>query len=421
LCCSKNQHRVSSFLELSETILKKMIVTRRLVLPFIFVLSAIYFGFTVGNDYKKLHFGAIVLDAHNDVTQRIVNGEDLSFRTSRGHSDIVRFREGGVDVEFFSIWVPPNKMDSSYYYQADIQIDSIMSFVKHHSSQVGLATSVQDVNQLVKEKRFAVMLGMEGGHPIENDLKKLKHFYQRGVRYLTLTWNNSTDWATSAKDEDDPSKNMKRKGLSKLGVRIIRKMNELGMMVDVSHIGEKTFWDVIKTSKKPVIASHSSVWTLCKNRRNLKDEQIRAIAKSGGIICINFAPFFIDSTFTEKEKKMREDNKVQLDSINAFFKLNDHLKDSVTAEFLKTKYLKIRPPLRKLIDHFDYVAKLVGIDYVGIGSDFDGIGVTPLEMDDVSFLPNITQELVKRGYSDSDVRKILGQNFLRVLRENEVK
>jgi len=238
---------------------------------------------------------------------------------------------------------------------------------------------------------------------------------------MTLTWNNSTHWATSAKDEDDPSQNLKRKGLSKLGKQIIRKMNELGMMVDVSHVGEKTFWDVIKTSKKPVIASHSSVWTLCKNRRNLKDDQIRAIAKSGGIVCINFAPFFIDSTFAEKEKAMRVDNKVQIDSIDTFFKSDDHMKDSATSEFLKIKYLKIRPPLQKLIDHFDYIVKLVGTDYVGIGSDFDGIGVTPFEMDDVSFLPNITRELVKRGYSDTDVMKILGQNFLRVLKEIEVK
>ncbi len=393
---------------------------KQFVFRVITISSIMFIGFTPGNDYKKIHSDAIVIDAHNDVTGRMVDGADISRRTSQGHSDLPRFREGGIDAEFFSIWVPPKKVKLSYYKQANIQIDSVLSFVNHNLSEVGLATSVSDIHRFVDEKKFAVMLGLEGGHPLENNLKNIEHFYRRGVRYVTLTWNNSTDWATSAKDEDDNSKKLERMGLSALGKQMIREMNRLGVMIDVSHLGEKTFWDVIKTSSKPVIASHSSVWAICNNRRNLKDDQIHAIAKSGGIVCINFAPFFIDSTFAEKEKFMRNQTKAQIDSINTLFKANDRARDSVTTEFLKTKYYKIRPPIQKLVDHFDYVAKLVGVDYVGIGSDFDGISVTPLDMDDVSFLPNLTNELLKRGYSETDVKKILGQNFLRVLKEIEV-
>ncbi len=374
-----------------------------------------------GNDYKKIHFDAIVIDAHNDVTGRIVNGEDISKRTNHGHSDLIRFKEGGVDVEVFSIWVPPHKTTRSYFDMANEQIDSFENFVKLNPLQVEFAKSSQEIKDIVKQGKFVVMLGLEGGHPIENNLKNLEHFYRRGVRYMTLTWNNSTDWATSSRDEDKGGNNQQQQGLTELGKKIIQKMNEIGMIIDISHVGDSTFWDVIKVSKKPVMASHSSAWSLCKNRRNLKDDQIRAIAKGGGIVCINFAPFFIDSTFAEKEKVMRERNKARIDSFRTSFKGDDHSKDSAITESLKGEYLAIRPPLSVLIDHFDYVAKLVGVDFVGIGSDFDGISITPLDMDDVTFLPNITRELLNRGYSEADVKKILGENFLRVLKAVEVR
>jgi len=390
----------------------------------IFLFSAVLACFIVGfqneADYRTLHFKATVVDTHNDVVQRVLEGEDISTRTLHGHSDLPRFQEGGLDVEMFSIWVPPEKISRSYYDQADEQIDSIVSFVRRNPSKVGFARTAEEVEQLVRQGKFVAMMGMEGGHPIENDLKKLEHFYDRGVRYMTLTWNNSTSWATSAKDEDELRDSLKHKGLTKFGQRIVRKMNDLGMMVDVSHVGERTFWDVIKASRKPVIASHSSAWALCHNRRNLKDDQLRAIAKKGGVVFINFAPWFIDSTFGAKEHAMLARNKSGIDSFRATLKGHDEfLNDMAVAEFLKEQYDPIRPPLKLLIDHFDYVAKLIGVDHVGIGSDFDGITVTPKEMDDVTFLPNITRELLKRGYSEQDVKKILGENFLRVLREVE--
>ena len=393
---------------------------RLLVQGLSFALLGSITGFTPQeSDYRKLHFDALVVDTHNDVVQRILAGEDISKLTRHGQSDLPRFREGGLDVEMFSIWVPPEKKSRSYFDQADEQIDSVESFVRRNPDEAGLARSSAELERLVKEGKFVAMLGMEGGHPIADDLHKLEHFYARGVRYMTLTWNNSTDWATSAKDETDPDARLPRKGLSSFGKKVVRRMNRLGMMVDVSHVGERTFWDVMKVTRKPVIASHSSAWALSHHRRNLKDNQLRAIAKNGGVVFINFAPWFIDSTYSAKETALEERYKARIDSIRGSIRGDDFIKDQFTAEALKTEYEPIRPTLATLIDHFDYVAKLIGVDHVGIGSDFDGIPVTPRGMDDVTHLPNITRELLRRGYSETDVRKILGENFLRVLREVE--
>jgi membrane dipeptidase len=307
----------------------------------------------------------------------------------------------------------------SYYDQSNEQIDSVESFVRRNPASVGMAVSSRDVERLVKEGKFVAMLGMEGGHPLDNDLKKLEHFYERGVRYMTLTWNNSTDWATSAKDETDPDAKLTHRGLTDLGKRVVARMNELGMMIDISHVGEQTFWDVMKATTKPVIASHSSAWTLCRHRRNLKDDQLRAIQKNGGVVFINFNPGFIDSTYAKKEDVMLAKIKSRTDSLEKTIKTDGFEKEQYLAELMKDDYEPIRPSLETLIDHFDYVAKLIGVDHVGIGSDFDGIHLTPKGMDDVTFLPNITRELLKRGYSGADVRKILGENFMRVLGEVE--
>ncbi len=369
-------------------------------------------------DARKLHFDAIVVDTHNDVIQRVLNGEDITLRTTKGHSDLPRFREGGVDIELFSIWVPPENKSKSYYNQANEMIDSLESIVRRTSDQVGIPYTVDDVEQLLKQGKFVASMGMEGGHPIDNSLKKLEHFYKRGVRYMTLTWNNSTDWATSAKDETDSTAKLKHKGLTDFGKQVVMKMNELGMIVDISHVGEQTFWDVMKVTAKPVIASHSSAWALCHHRRNLKDDQLKAIAKNGGVVFINFNPGFIDSTYAEKEKKILERHKDELETLKRKFGGETFAYDQARAELLRDEYEKIRPPLSVLIAHFDYVAKLIGVDHLGVGSDFDGITSTPQEMDDVTYLPNITRELLKRGYTENEVRKILGKNFLRVLRAN---
>jgi membrane dipeptidase len=386
----------------------------------ILLLLCASLGISQGTDYKALHFESLVVDTHNDVVQRMLHGVDLSFRNHHGHSDLPRFKEGGLDVEVFSIWVPPENHHASYFAQANEQIDSVESLARRNPESMGIARNAKDVEDLVRQGKFAAMLGIEGGHPIENDLKKLEQFSRRGVCYMTLTWNNSTNWATSAQDETDKKNARKRKGLTDFGRQVVRKMNDLGMMVDISHVGVQTFWEVIKTSTKPVIASHSSAWTLCHNRRNLTDDQLKAVARSGGVVFINFAPWFIDKDFGAREDKMKKRNATRIDSFTMANKFpDDFTRENAVAEFLADRYLPIRPTLKQLMDHFDYVAKLIGADHVGIGSDFDGISVTPLNMDDVTHLPLITRELLKRGYKPADVKKILGENFIRVLKENE--
>lgn len=378
-------------------------------------------GFQQTLDYQRLHSEALVIDTHNDVVQRILAGENISQRTSHGHSDLPRFLEGGLDVEFFSIWVPPEKTRPSYKAQADRQIDSVLSFVHRNPDRVAFATSSAEVTRYAAEGKFVAMLGMEGGHPLENNLGNIDYFYKRGVRYITLTWNNSVPWATSAKDENDPKHHLRHKGLTPFGKNVVRRMNDLGIIVDVSHVGQQTFWDVLHTSRKPVIASHSSVWSLCHHWRNLTDDQLKAIARNGGVVCVNFAPFFIDSTFTAKEALMKARNKSRISRFEKTLKGDEFIKELYTAEFLKSEYELIRPPLSCLVDHIDYIAKLIGPDHAGIGSDFDGIYITPKGMDDVTFLPGITRELLKRGYKENEIKNILCENVLRVLRENEKK
>jgi membrane dipeptidase len=378
-------------------------------------------GAAQDKDYRRIHADAIVVDTHNDVVQRALHGEDLGVLTHHGHSDLPRFKQGGVDVQMFSIWVPPERTKRSYYDQANEQIDSIESLARRNPSAMGIANSTADIKRLVGEGKFCAMYGMEGGHPIDSSLKKLEYFYKRGVRYMTLTWNNSTGWATSASDETNPDAKLAHRGLTDLGKKIVRKMNDLGMMVDVSHVGEQTFWDVIKTTRKPIIASHSSAWALCHHRRNLKDDQLKAIKKNGGVVFINFNPGFIDSTYSKKEEEMLAANKGLVDSLGKMVQGDDFIKEQYTAEMMMDKYDPIRPAFSTLMDHFDYVAKLIGVDHVGIGSDFDGIRVTPKNMDDVTYLPEITKELLKRGYSEKDVKKILGGNFMRVLKAVETR
>ncbi len=262
---------------------------------------------------------------------------------------------------------------------------------------------------------------------IENKLENLDNFYKRGVRYMTLTWNNSTDWATSALDETtslNPSKggafgdSARQKGLTDFGKQVVRRMNELGMLVDLSHVGEQTFWDAINTTTKPVLVSHSCAYTLCPHRRNLKDEQIKAVGKNGGVIHLNFYSGFVDSSFERRTEIFNNRHKPERDSL-----LKQNPEPYFADVFLFEKYTDevraLRPPLSLLLDHLDYIVKLAGVDHVGLGSDFDGINSAPQQLDDVTTMPLITRELLKRGYSKKDIRKILGENFLRLLKANE--
>ena len=367
--------------------------------------------------YQKIHRKAIVVDTHNDVLMRAADlgtviDED---RTGKDHSDLARWKKGGLDVQVFSVYTDGDKQNA--YAFANREMDSLDAVVARNPDKIVKVFSYRDLMRAVKEQKIAAMFGVEGGHMIENDLGKLVNLYKRGARYLTLTHNIAPAWATSAADETS-GKILPHKGLTDFGKQVVQRMNSLGMLVDVSHAGEQTFWDVIATSTKPIIASHSSVYALTPHRRNLKDEQIKAIAKNGGVIQINFHPGFIDSSFDKKEAAFFKLHATELDSLKLA-----GVQEHYAADFVYRKYAAeaelMRPPLSMVIDHIEYIIKLVGINYVGLGSDFDGINLTPLQLDDVASYPVITSALLQKGYSKKEIWKILGGNFLRVLGANE--
>ena len=373
----------------------------------------------MAQSYKEIHNNAILIDTHNDILMKMVDDGLLMDSNLKGktHSDLARWKEGGLDVQIFSVFCDGTKVNPFNY--ANLQMDSLDVVVKRNPDKIVKVANTKELLEAVNQNKIAAMFGVEGGHMIENDLEKLEVLYNRGARYMTLTWNNSTDWATSAFDETF-TKDLPHKGLTDFGKQVIHKMNQLGMMVDVSHVGVQTFSDVINTTTKPIIASHSSVYALCKHQRNLNDEQIQAIAQNGGVIQVNFHPGFIDPSFEEKEKAFLEKHHAELDSL-----MKSGTDEWYSMDYLYKKYTNeataMRPPLSMLIDHIDYIVKLVGTDYVGIGSDFDGINLTPQGLDDVSTYPLITKALVERGYSRQNINKILGKNLLRVLKANELK
>ena len=387
---------------------------------FVTVVFALLIGATIfGQKYKKIHEAAVLIDTHNDFPSASIE-KKVSFDSEllgKTHSDLVRMRAGGVDVQIFSIFCGPERQQP--YAFANRQIDSVYEWAARAPKRMVIVKTPFELRRAVKEKRFAAMLGVEGGHMIEDKIDNLDNFYVRGVRYMTLTWNNSTSWATSAADETTKGDSLPRKGLTELGKRIIERMNDLGMLIDVSHNGEQTFWDVIKFTKKPIIASHSSVWNFCQHRRNLKDDQIKAIAKNGGVIHLNFYAGFLDSTYERKAIGFLANHKAEVDSMIAKGAQPDYAQ-IIMMEKYKDEIASFRPPLSLLIDHLDYIVKLVGVDHVGLGSDFDGIEAGPKELNGVQDFPLITKALLERGYSKKDIRKILGGNFLRVFRANQL-
>jgi membrane dipeptidase len=384
------------------------------LLSFLFLISATAFA----QRAKKIHFKSILIDTHNDIpTTAIDKGVsfDQSLKT-KTHSDLQRMKEGGVDAQFFSIWCDGNMKNP--YAWANREIDSVKAWAIRNPSKMVMVNSVKGIKKAVRQNKLAALLGVEGGHMIENDIQNLIYLHKSGVRYMTLTWNNSTPWATSALDETTKADSLKHKGLTDFGKEIVRMMNQLGMLIDLSHVGEQTFRDAIATTTKPVLVSHSCVYSLCPHRRNLKDEQIKAVAKNGGVIHLNFYSGFLDSTFEARSDAFTEKHKTEMDSM---LKVNPE--PYFMEVYLFNKYPDevsgLRPPLSLLLDHLDYIVNLVGVDYVGMGSDFDGVNSLPAGLDGVEDFPKITEELVKRGYSKKDIRKILGGNLLRVFKANQ--
>jgi len=370
--------------------------------------------------YQKIHNKAVVIDTHNDVLSTItMKGLDIeNDLTGKSHSDIGRFKKAGMDIQVFSIFCDERFGKDTAYKYANIEIDSLYAIVARNKDKMMIVTNPNQLQQAVKQNKLGCMMGVEGGHMIEDNLDYLDALYKRGARYMTLTWNNSTSWATSAFDETRKKDSLPHKGLTDFGKQVVKKMNELGMIVDISHVGEQTFWDAIQTSTKPVIASHSCVYNLCPVPRNLKDDQIKAIGKNGGVIHLNFYSGFIDSNYNKGKTAFLQKHKQEVDSLKSLKWANYEIEEW-TAKKYPQEVEAYRPDLSQLLNHLDYIVKMIGIDHVGLGSDFDGIESAPKPLDDVTSFPLITKALMERGYSKKEIEKILGGNFIRVFEANQ--
>lgn len=377
------------------------------------------------NSPQAVHQSAIIIDTHADTPQRFLDENfDLGQNTpvSEGHIDLGKIKQGNLGAEFFSIWVEP-EFKGHYAKRAMDLIDSVYQQAARHPDKMAMAFTADDIVRLHDQHKFAALMGMEGGHAIENDLRLLRDYYRLGVRYMTLTWSNTNDWADSSGDIQDP--NVKHhNGMTDFGKDVVREMNRLGMIVDISHVSDATFFQALLISQAPVIASHSSSRALTNQPRNMTDEMLRAVALNDGVVMVNFYSAFIDEDYrkasSDPEKIKQRDAEVE-----AYKKAHAHpdgspvTYDETAAIEKKWAAQFPRPPLKSLIDHIDHIAKVAGIDHVGLGSDFDGVTSLPQGIDSVADLPKITEALMQRGYSADDVRKILGGNFLRVMRQVE--
>jgi membrane dipeptidase len=373
---------------------------------------------------KKIHDSAIVIDTHADTPQRFLDeGFDIGSTDPKdiGHISLDKAQAGNLGAEFFSIWVEPETNQGHFAEHTLDLIDSVYQQAARHHDRMMMAFSVADIERARKEKKLAALMGIEGGHSIENDIHVLRDFYRLGVRYMTLSWSNTNEWADSSGDINKPAVHH-HDGLTDFGKQVVLEMNRMGMIVDISHVADKTFWDTMATTKAPVIASHSSARALTDHPRNMTDDMLRAVAKNGGVVQVNFFSAFDDANFlkvyTAQAKERDAAVKAYTDQLKASGKTVTYIdSDKIEREWSA----KIpRPPLSSLIDHIDHVAKVAGVDHVGLGSDFDGVsGNTPAGIDSAADLPKITQALLDRNYSEADIHKILGGNTLRVFGEVE--
>ena len=378
----------------------------------------------VSSRARAIHDSAIVVDTHADTPQRFLDeGFDIGSTDPNdvGHLSLDKARRGNLAAEFFSIWVDPETNQGHFAQHTFDLIDSVYEQAARHPDRMMMAFSVADIERAHREHKLAALMGIEGGHSIENDMHLLRDYYRLGVRYMTLSWSNTNEWADSSGDINDP-KIQHHNGLTDFGKQVVLEMNRLGMMVDISHVADKTFWDAIATTKAPVIASHSSARALVNHARNMTDDMLRAVAKNGGVVQVNFFSGFVDEDY---RKAMEAQAKDQAAAIQKYI-------DSLRAQGNPVNYIEVnqmdrewmaripRPPFKSLIEHIDHIAKVAGVDHVGLGSDFDGVsGATPQGMDSAADLPKITQALLDRGYSPDDIRKILGGNLLRVFGQVE--
>ncbi len=379
---------------------------------------------TVSTKARQIHESALVVDTHADTPQRFLD-ENFDIGSTdpkdHGHLSLDKAKAGNLGAEFFSIWVEPETNQGHYARHTLDLIDSVYEQAARHPDRMMMAFSTDDIERAHKQKKLAALMGIEGGHSIENDIHLLRDFYRLGVRYMTLSWSNTNEWADSSGDINNP-KVEHHNGLTEGGKQIVFEMNQLGMLVDISHVADKTFYDTIAVTKAPVIASHSSARALTNHPRNMTDDMLRAVAKNSGVVQVNFYNAFIDENYRKAAEAQSKDRDAAVkafdDQMKAAGKTVTYLdNDRIEREWAA----KIpRPAFASLIDHIDHIAKVAGVDHVGLGSDFDGVsGATPQGIDSAADLPKITQALLDRGYSADDIRKILGGNVMRVFREAE--
>ena len=359
---------------------------------------------------QQIHRRAIVVDTHNDVTTPMTNDDfDLSGTPPPPYrTNIERMKKGGLTAEFFSLYIKPWYVEHGGSVRRTLDmIDSVYRAVERHPKDLMIATSVADIRRAKRTGKIAALMGIEGGHAIEDSLPTLREFYRLGVRYMTLTWNNTNNWADAGRGQK------KHNGLSDFGKEVVREMNRLGMLIDVSHVSDKTMSDALDVSTAPIIASHSSARAISNVPRNIPDDLLKRIAKNGGVVHVNFYSVFVDEKTVAPQSAERDKRlKSQQDAIDQKYK-DDPERQAEEGDKLEAANPLPPLPISKLIDHIDHIVKVAGIDHVGIGADFDGANDMPEGAQDVSMLPNITYELLKRGYSERDIRKILGENLLR--------
>ncbi|MDQ6665174.1 MAG: dipeptidase [Acidobacteriota bacterium] len=338
-------------------------------------------------EVRDIQKNALLIDTHNDVTSKTVDGFDIGKRSAEGHTDLPRLREGGVGAVFFAVYVAADYAKESHSANRALQmIDTVRhDIVARYPQDFQLALSAADIEAAHKNGRIAALMGLEGGHAVEDSVRLVRDFYALGIRYMTLTHNNTNRWADSSGDAKMAAVEH-HNGLTDLGRQIVREMNRLGMIVDISHVADKTFWDALETSSAPIFASHSSCRAISNIARNMTDEMIVALAKKGGVIQINFGCDFLSQS---------------------------------SADAVRAHQKTVRAQLSGVVANIDHVVKIAGIDAVGIGSDFDGVKCVPVGLDDVSKFPNLTRALLEKGYSAEDIRKIYGENTLRLMRAVE--
>jgi membrane dipeptidase len=368
-----------------------------------------------GKERKDLaastHAAALVIDTHADTPQRLLDESwDFTGDLNGGHLNLATARAGNLAAEFFAIWPEPSAWAGRFAHRTLTLIDAVREQIRRHPHELALALTPADILAARAAGKFAILMGIEGGHAIENSLALLRLYHQLGVRYMTLTWANSNDWAGSSGDEGSPN------GLTDFGREVIAEMNRLGMMIDVSHASDATLADVLATTRAPILASHSAARALTNSPRNLTDDQLRAIAATGGAIMVNFYSAFIDETYRQAVLTIRDQRSAEHAALAAEYAARSEPIPFHAANAIDRKYAAAlpRPPLASLIDHFDHVIRIAGIDHVGIGTDFDGISSMPEGIDSAAGLSKITEALLARGHSPQDLHKILGGNLMRV-------